>query len=176
MTDGVARVGYARVRRLAAGLLTGQTEAPVDLNAIADQLAAEIRIMPLSADISGILYRQDDRRVIVVNEAHNAARRRFTIAHELGHLVLHRGTAVHVDDSFRFNLRSPRSSTADDVEEIEANAFAANLLMPAVWLRNDLKDDTIDLNAEDEVRLLADRYQVSVQAMMLRLTSLYGDN
>src|SRR5690606_21568604 len=111
----------------------------------------------------------------VVNEAHNAARRRFTIAHELGHLVLHRGTAVHVDDSFRFNLRSPRSSTADDVEVIEANAFAANLLMPAVWLRNDLKDDTIDLNAEDEVRLLADRYQVSAQAMMLRLTSLDGN-
>lgn len=160
---------------MAAALLIHQNKAPVDLEAIAEQLGAEVRVMPLSADISGILYRQDDRKVIVVNDAHSAVRRRFTIAHELGHLVLHRGVPVHVDDSFRVNLRSPRSSTADDVEEIEANAFAANLLMPASWLASELKDDTVDLNDEGEVRALAERYQVSFQAMMFRLAALFRE-
>ena len=49
---------------------------------------------------------------------------------ECGHLMLHEGKEVQVDTEFRVNLRSPESSTAADVEEIESNAFAAAVLMP----------------------------------------------
>jgi Zn-dependent peptidase ImmA (M78 family) len=168
------RVNYGRVRRMAAELLQGQTAPPVRLEPILAELGAEVRALELAADISGILYRDDDRKVIVVNASHTHERARFTIAHEIGHLVLHRGRDVHVDSSFRVNLRDPRSATAEDVEEIEANAFAANLLMPAAWLRAPLADHSIDAADGSETEALAERFQVSLQALIVRLTALSG--
>jgi Zn-dependent peptidase ImmA (M78 family) len=70
---------------------------------------------------------------------------RFTIAHELGHLLLHDGIEVRVDKHFRVNLRSSESSKAEDVEEI---AFAAELLMPRDFLLRDARKLTLDI--EDE--------------------------
>lgn len=168
------RIGYARVRRKAQELLVGQNSAPVSLELIAEQLGAEIREFELDADVSGILFRGQGRKVIVINGAHPQVRKRFTIAHEMGHLALHKGTEVHVDQGFRVNLRDSKSATAQDVEEIEANAFAANLLMPAQWLRSDLQGSEFDLENEESIGVLADRYQVSVQAMIVRLTSLFS--
>jgi Zn-dependent peptidase ImmA (M78 family) len=169
------RISYPRVRRHAAILLARQFKPPVNLDAIVSALGAEVRPLDLAADISGILYRQPDRRVIVVNQNQSEARRRFTIAHEIGHLVLHKGEEVHVDAGFRINLRDPRSATAEDVEEIEANAFAANLLMPAAWLKTDVVGETIDWSDSAELEELAQRYKVSPQAMLVRLSSLFSE-
>lgn len=133
-----------------------------------------MRALDMEMDVAGVLYRQGDHKVIAVNQMHPLTRRRFTIAHEIGHLVLHRGVPVHVDQGFRINLRDPSSAQGQEIEEIEANAFAANLLMPFYWLRNDLRADLIDLDDSSEVKELAERYQVSQQAMLIRLTTLFG--
>lgn len=169
------RISYLRLRRRAQQLLENQVGPPVDLKLVADVVDAEIRYLDLKDDISGILYRQKDHRVIVVNKNHAPARQRFSIAHEVGHLALHRGEEVHVDQGFRINLRDPRSATAEDAEEIEANAFAANLLMPSAWLHRDVKDETLDLADETEIKRLAERYGVSKQAMIFRLAALFSD-
>jgi Zn-dependent peptidase ImmA (M78 family) len=128
--------------------------------------------MDLADDVSGILVRDGERKVVVVNAKHAPARQRFTIAHEIGHLVLHPGQEVHVDNAFRINLRDGRSATADDVEEVEANAFAAILLMPLEWVRSAMSSPSIDLTDDGEVCRLADEFQVSTQAMLIRLTTL----
>lgn len=167
-----ARVSYARVRNRVQRLLEGLDGPPVDVEALAASLGAEVRAFRLERDVSGVLYRERDRKVIVVNVAHAPARRRFTIAHELGHLLLHPGEPVHVDQGLRINLRDAASATAEEVDEIEANAFAANLLMPAEWLRQDVSEKGIDLEDTNEVKRLADRYGVSAQAMLVRLASL----
>lgn len=166
------RPGYARLRRRADELLVDQTTPPVDLTRIAAGLNVEIRPFALGAEVSGVLYRDGARKVIVVNQRHSDLRQRFTIAHELGHLMLHKGEPVHVDEGFRLNLRDPRSATAEEVEEVEANAFAANLLMPAEWLRRDVMAEQLDPSDEDTLRRLATRYGVSLHAMALRLASL----
>lgn len=166
------RVSYARVRNRVERLLSGLSEPPVDVEALAASLGAEIRVFKLERDVSGVLYRDRDRKVIVVNSAHSAARRRFTIAHELGHLLLHPGEPIHVDQGARINLRDGASATAEEVDEIEANAFAASLLMPAAWLRRDVSEAGIDVEDGAEIRRLADRYGVSTQAMLVRLASL----
>jgi Zn-dependent peptidase ImmA (M78 family) len=166
------RVSYARVRKQASGLLADQQTAPVDLKPILEKLAIELREMDLPDDVSGILLRDGDRKVVVVNAKHPGHRQRFTIAHEIGHLVLHPGQDVHVDDGFRINLRDGRSASADDVEEVEANAFAANLLMPLEWVRSAMRSDSIDFNDDSEIRRLADQFKVSTQAMLIRLTTL----
>ena len=126
-------------------------------------------------DMSGFLFRNKEtgRAVIGVNTSHSAQRQRFTIAHELGHLLLHEGDAVHVDRRFRLKLRNQKSSEGTDQEEKEANLFAAELLMPERFLDEELRDvPGIDLLDEDVLRELANRYGVSQQARMFRLNYL----
>jgi Zn-dependent peptidase ImmA (M78 family) len=172
-----ARVNYPLIRKRAAELIAHQAaqqrdHAPIDLIAIADTLRAEVREMDLADDISGVLYRDGERRIIVVNRAHSDVRKRFTIAHELGHLALHRGDKVHVDHDFRINLRDPSSATAENVEEIEANAFAANLLMPAQWIWSALDEAPIDLADDGQMAEVATRFGVSQHALLIRIAAL----
>jgi len=105
-----------------------------------------------------------------VNSRHHPNRRRFTIAHELGHFRLHRGVAIHIDEDFRVNLRDEDSSKGVSWEEVEANRFAAELLMPTGFLFQDVeKFKNIDKQA---VQNLARRYRVSSQSMEIRLANL----
>jgi Zn-dependent peptidase ImmA (M78 family) len=58
---------------------------------------------------------------------------------------------------------------AVDPDEIEANRFAAELLMPYSMLQADLAEHAIDPEDEAEFERLAKRYRVSVQAMTHRI-------
>ena len=112
--------------------------------------------------------------MIIVNAANAPVRQRFTIAHEIGQFALHRGT-VYLDGRARVNFRDGLSSMATDQEEIDANAFAATLLMAAGWVRaafeTVVRNTTI--NSEDELaEVLAARFGVSRQAMHFRLINL----
>jgi Zn-dependent peptidase ImmA (M78 family) len=84
-------------------------------------------------------------------------RQRFTIAHELGHLLLHEAGAEYRDDTFR---GTPK--------EYEANAFAADLLMP-LWML-----DPAAAKWGRHPGYLAQIFGVSEQAMSIRLGRLVG--
>ena len=148
-------------------------EAPVDVERIARNLGIFVTRTPSEDDISGfLLVHADGRAVIGVNTLHHPNRQRFTIAHEIGHFLLHDFNEVHVDRAV-VKLRNRVSSRGDDSEEIEANRFAAEILMPEAFLSNDLDESTfIDLHDDRSMLRLARRYQVSVQAMTNRLVSL----
>ncbi len=147
---------------------------PVPVESIARSLGAQIRYSPFEGDISGMVFRDNDQTVIGINSLHHPNRQRFTIAHEIGHFLLHKGTEIHVDRTFRVNLRNDVSSQAVDHDEIEANRFAAQLLMPEFFLKRDLKGQEIDIEKEDDLKLLASKYRVSLQALTFRLTNLLG--
>ncbi len=170
------RPQYARINAKVKDLLTRAkvTDAPVPIEDIATMVGARIVANHFNDEISGVLVRQPGNVVIGVEAQQSPQRKRFTIAHELGHLLLHDGDEVHVDRNFRINLRSPVSSRAEDIEEIEANAFAASLLMPINFLLSDLRDLSLDIENEDQISELADRYQVSTQAMTYRLTNIFS--
>ena len=68
-------------------------------------------------------------------------------------------------------MRDERSSLATSREEIEANSFAAALLMPADWIGADI-EGSLGERATRAVGALAQRYNVSTQAMELRLINL----
>lgn len=142
--------------------------------ALALRCGIELRVEELGEhddDVSGMLVHDGANAVIGVNSRHHVNRQRFTIAHELGHYFLHPDERVHVDGRrVRIEFRDKRSSMAVDRKEIEANTFAAALLMPADWVHADVeKYDGLDESAIEE---LARRYQVSVHAMTLRLNNL----
>jgi Zn-dependent peptidase ImmA (M78 family) len=107
-----------------------------------------------------------------VNSMHAPTRRRFTVAHELGHLLLHKNESLHIDERFPIGFRSAASSQAVDASEIEANQFAAELLMPMSLLTADLAAMPPDIDSEAAVTELAQRYEVSEQAMTIRLSAL----
>lgn len=150
------------------------TEPPVPVERLARLRGAQLRFVPYEGDLSGLLFQEDGRIIIGINAIHAKTRQRFTIAHELGHLELHHGDELYVDRGFPIQRRDGQSSQATDPTEIDANAFAAELLMPRRFLTRDVQAAPQSLDYEDDefVRLLADRYKVSVQAMLFRLTNL----
>lgn len=149
------------------------SQAPINVEQIATSLGITISKAPTEDDISGFLLRSPDGSAILgVNALHHMNRQRFTIAHEIGHFELHKHDQVHVDRSV-VKLRNQISSKGEDHEEIEANRFAAELLMPEDLLIRDLLEFAeMDLNDERRMQQLAKKFQVSVQAMTNRLVSL----
>ena len=164
-----------KIRAMVSALLdeNGIAEAPVPVSQIAKAKGARIYVDSLEGDLSGFLYRDKAQAVIGVNTSHAPARQHFTIAHELGHLLLHDQEQLHVDHEFRVRLRSDVSSQGTDEAEQEANYFAASLLMPREFLERDLaNEEYVDLLDDDFLHGLARKYGVSAQALAIRLKTL----
>jgi Zn-dependent peptidase ImmA (M78 family) len=157
-------------------------KAPVPVEQIASSLGAEIRKETVDNNLCGFLFRDLKRNqaVIGINEGHHPNRQRFTVAHEIGHFLLHEGEKLYVDGAdcgFQINRRNEDSKTGAKVTEREANFFAAELLMPYRFLEDDVIEvGTLDLLDEDilqeVLKPLADKYGVSTQALTFRLANL----
>lgn len=124
-----------------------------------------------SKDFSGILIRKDGVALIGINDTESPQRQRFTIAHEIGHFFLHPTKDVLVD--YRSNSRGTRRTP----KEKEADIFAASLLMPRQELIKDFMKVAGGVLTDEEqtkkvVSLLATRYEVSDEAMNIRLLGL----
>lgn len=168
------RARYAKIEAMVTRLLAqhSQSRPPVRIERIAKDLGIEIRSGNLD-DVSGVLVRRGNSAIIGTNSTQSPQRQRFTIAHELGHFLLHDGITNHVDRSYRVNYRSVESSQATNVEEIEANFFAAAILMPKHML--DAESAELAVDNDERVAELARLFQVSRLAMSLRLANLYED-
>ena len=137
---------------------------PVDVEGLALALGIRVNKVFLPETVSGLIQKMGgDRDEISVNAKHPETRQRFTIAHELGHFVLHRfmmgdgnadDCAYRSNGSFKNNKIGPR-------EETEANKFAANLLMPA--------EETVKISATMPTIGAAKKFKVSEGAMKIRL-------
>lgn len=151
------------------------TKAPVPVRKIAKHLGAEVRSEPLEGHVSGLIYISVGQSpVIGVNSSHSKERQRFTIAHELGHLLFHATPGMHIDERKQtfIAFRDSNSSKGDDPDEVEANYFAAELLMPESIVRRDFLEFKKGTCPEDAIESLARRYRVSLQSMTIRLTRL----
>jgi Zn-dependent peptidase ImmA (M78 family) len=130
----------------------------------------------LDSEIDGLLIVKDGRSTICVNSSKNAKRQRFTTAHELGHHILghysRSGEHVHVDKGVMILKRSAISAQGVDPVEVEANQFAATLLMPSNLVRAELEKLEVETYGEEVIEKLATKFDVSVQAMTIRLTTM----
>lgn len=145
---------------------------PVPIERLISNARVKMRYGDLG-DVSGLLARRPDDVIIGVNINHPPGRQRFTLAHEFGHFILHEGILSHADRDFKVKYRNRDSSEATDFEEIEANFFAASLLMPKRFLDEGQAVDCID--DDQRIQQLAMTYQVSQHAMSLRLSNLYRE-
>ena len=144
---------------------------PVPLDKVAKHLGISVNYEPFDGELSGMIAKKGQHAVIGVNSLQSNNRQRFTLAHEIGHYALH-DFDVHVDKSFVVRNRDSKSSLAIDHEEIEANRFAAELLMPKDLLEADLDKFEIDIEDAETIQHMARRYGVSEQAMTLRIVNL----
>lgn len=151
---------------------SGQLGIPVDPDAVARHFGVSVVQKDFTDDVSGVLVRDAQASTIAVNESHSSVRKRFTVAHECGHYFLgHHGT-VFIDKQ-SVNRRDARSALAIDAQEIEANQFAASLLMPS----NEVVEHLNVLQASCRQRgvllmHLASKFAVSKKAMEYRLVNL----
>ncbi|NMA73849.1 MAG: ImmA/IrrE family metallo-endopeptidase [Bacteroidales bacterium] len=109
---------------------------------------------------SGSLYQKDGKWIITINNKHHKNRQRFTLAHELGHYILHKEKNATFEDTAFF-----RGGQMDAIE-YAANSFAATILMPEEKLKG-LIDSGIR-----SVSLLANKFNISTSALKYRLEEL----
>ena len=154
------------------------TRVPVPLERIAKAEGAQLRYVPLDHELSGMVYIKQHSPFIGVNALHHPNRQRFTIAHEIGHLILHRdriAKQVHVDKEFRVSFglhRDAQSTLGTDLMEIEANQFAASLLMPLFFIDHIMGANEFDIDNDDPIEKLARKLRVSTQALQYRIRNL----
>lgn len=132
----------------------------------------DIKSLEIDA-FEGVLITDEDKKkgVILVKEGGSSERRRFTIAHELGHFLIrsHEG----FQQCSAADMRERRLGTEHQRREAEANRFAAGLLMPKPWFLRDLRRlGDADVS---HVQILADRYQTSLEATINRFVDLTDD-
>jgi Zn-dependent peptidase ImmA (M78 family) len=145
---------------------------PINVNKLAKKLGVGVEASNFNDEVSGLFVIKDDKPFIAYNLNQNKKRRRFTIAHELGHYILHsKSKSLFIDKNKSVMYRNSESSTGEILKEREANAFAAALLMPIPLIASEIKN----LKGDDIVEELAKKFNVSTQAMSFRLSNLGYD-
>lgn len=128
------------------------------LNALVAKWGGTIQVATPEGNWESLRIAADRSFIIFLSPETSAVRDNFTIAHELGHLLLH--TDFEAEGAITFNrFGSNRAET-------EANWFAANLLMP----KDDFK--TVAKKLGNDPFALAGYFGVSVAAAKVRLTAL----
>jgi len=157
---------YRLAEREAIRLLneSGITDPPVNPVEVARTVGIRVSFVSFSgasAKVSG-LY-DPAQNAIFVNQAEPGVRQTFTIAHELGHKVLHEEWAR--SENYRVLWRDDSREAGKNRWEQEANVFAANLLMPR---------EMVDAYRRLPLSHIARIFAVSEAVAGFRLKNLYG--
>jgi hypothetical protein len=149
---------------LAVRELLGVQTPAMPLAFVSELPRVTLEVVPayqLGDDTSGLTTRQDGRYVVRINKNRPRVHRRFTLAHELKHVIdypyariWHAGLAADDPQSQQWRI------------ERIADAFAANLLMPTMLIKRAW------MRGLQNPRTLAQVFEVSVEAMRIRLDSL----
>lgn len=140
-----------------------QKSYPVDVVEIALDLGIKVYSAYGTEELSGKIIRNekmggDSGYAIFVNDMDSPVRKRFTIAHELAHYILHKkeiGDGIVEDALYRSGLSTKQES--------EANKLAADILMPWHLINQALNEPF------KTIKDLAERFKVSPSAMSIRL-------
>lgn len=144
---------------------------PVPVKSLPARLGIKLRAAFLGSGISGMLEKSGDSFVLTVNATDPETRQRFTLAHELGHYMLHRhlvGDGLDDDMAYRSTeVGKYHNTLIGPSEETEANKFAANLLMPRDAVNREWAKEGVN------VLQMANLFGVSEHAMSIRLGVSY---
>jgi Zn-dependent peptidase ImmA (M78 family)/transcriptional regulator with XRE-family HTH domain len=142
----------------------GDADLPTDVGQLAadieDKFNIDVAIEPLEPGLDGLAITRQGYSLIMASSSIAAHRQRYTIAHELGHLMAGDHGDV-IDENINYS-KTP--------EESRANTFAAAFLMPANALHTAFGDQSAP--TEQLIADLLARYRVSLDALAFRLHNL----
>lgn len=167
---------YKKARNMSWKVLIacGINSLPVDLWKIAEHYNLRMRAYSksplmhyLKADVlngDGFIISIGDRKEIFINDKiHNRNRRRFTMAHELGHGILNH-------DISTIHYRNSEIDSQTDMQEFEANVFARDILTPATVLA------ALHIHTVEEIMELCHVSRQSAEIRAKRMEELYPRN
>lgn len=142
-------------------------KAPVNIVALAKKEGYTVATATFrDKNISGGIQFKTDTQTgkMYVNADDSPLRQRFSLAHEVGHSCMHSNTPKYAKGVLE-RIDMFRDSSEHNIEEVEANAFAAALLMP--------EDIVCDMWRKwRSTEILAELFEVSISAMSFRLYNL----
>ena len=167
---------YKKARNMSWEVLLecGIKELPVDLGSIADFYDIKVILYSdtaltqlLQKDVlsgDGFIINNSGKKQIFINDKINSRnRRRFTLAHELGHGILNH-------DIGTIHYRNSEIDSQTDMQELQANVFARDILMPATVLA------ALDIHTPEEIMKLCDVSRRSAEIRAERMKELYSRN
>ena len=149
-------------------------EAPIDVDRAVRALGLRVVYESLGDEVSGLLIWCPKPAVICVNRDLPAPKQRLVIAHEMGHVHLGHEFApeqyVHVDR--KFDRYRDCISVGLSEQDLEANAFAGELVMPTKLVKEAALNFRNVPLTEEQIQDLAAQFDVTVQSMTIRLSRL----
>ena len=152
---------------------TEMISIPIKIVAIANFYGVRVYEIPMDDDVSGMIISDkeniknfDTNKIIVVNANHAQTRKRFTVAHELGHYIL--------QDQPQ-ECYAHRDSGVYSESERDANSFASALLMPEEDVLDEidrLKSIYGNINNEMIEINIANKFNVSKKAADVRIKKI----
>lgn len=155
-------------------LKCGIKELPITLGAIADYYNFKV-IAYSDTNITQVLknevvegdgfivFSKGKKEIFLNDKVNNRNRRRFTLAHELGHGILnHNIDIVH--------YRNSEVDSDIDMQELEANVFARDILMPSTVLA------ALNIHTPEEIMKVCDVSRKSAEIRAARMELLYKRN
>ena len=166
------RATRSEIERRARDVLSqhGLYSLPVDPVLLANKIGVKVNNAKFADDAwAALIAKRNQVTRVFVEQSDPPYRKRFSIAHELGHHFLHLPEDGEIVDkrADMFREREPITGQISDdrIREIQANWFAAALLMPADLTR-------AEWNRTPSVRHMARLFNVSEEAMGYRLDTL----
>ena len=153
----------SRIRLAVDNLLAsvGGSDQVPNLYAIARKLGVDsVRDVDIQTD--GAVVRNDGQKSIILNFRQSKSRRRFTLAHEIAHLIFDKELAVHDDERHNRGSKTQRNRRIEFV----CDAIASELLMPTSVLQADV-GHYLQNDGPKGIRLIeriAKDYGVSIKA------------
>ena len=136
-------------------------ELPIKITDICKLIGISVKLAPLDGDSDGYTFIHKRKPIIVINSnCKSISRLRFTVAHELGHIIL-----GHVG---KYALVNREPSPNDNPIEQEANIFASRLLAPACVLWG------CEVQSAEDIMKLCDISYQAAAFRMERMKVLYA--
>ncbi len=136
----------------------------IDIKEISMERGAYVRERNLDG-AEAWLVRKGNRAIITINSRiYEQGRKRFAVAHELGHFELHHDSQLVIcsdEDMYAWNRTK--------AQEIEANEFASCILMPEAIFSRYIKKETPNMNRVSE---LSGEFGTTLTATLIRYVQL----
>lgn len=170
------KIRYSYVESVATQVLRASGLAgrlPVPVRDILRKRGVVVKEKDLEEAVLGFSLIEDGIQAVAIRKQDSKSRKRFTMAHELGHLVLHLDQNVNINRGGLMYRRQESTTSETTWREAEANHFGACLLMPKDRVFDELKEiSPSGVVREETIKEMAKRFEVSEAAMTVRLTVL----